>query len=157
MWRDTKKIGYSMMRHTTGIGIKGRWSDYPVLQETMSLFKISVSLILIALSTHCAANELDGFGYSCKDISLVNNVLYSSCEGTDGSYISTSINLDQCVVNTNGNLSCSANGNYSSTCSNCYLSGKTLVCTCNNYNHVGQSASVNLNSCLSNSNGQLTC
>ena len=93
---------------TYTIGIKGRWSDYPVLQETMSLFKISVSLILVALSTHCAANELDGFGYSCKDTSLVNNVLYSSCEGTDGSYSSTSIDLNQCVVNTNGNLSCSA-------------------------------------------------
>lgn len=106
MWRDTKKVGYSMMS-----GIKGGWSDHLVLQEIMSLFKISVSLVLIALSTRCAANEESGggFGYSCQNTSLVGNVLYSSCQGPDGyTYNPTSIVLDQCLANTNGNLYCSA-------------------------------------------------
>lgn len=92
-------------------GIKGGWSDHLVLQEIMSLFKISVSLVLIALSTRCAANEESGggFGYSCQNTSLVSNVLYSSCQGPDGyTYNPTSIVLDQCLANTNGNLYCSA-------------------------------------------------
>jgi len=74
----------------------------------MSLFKFSVPLILIALSTHCAAlNELGGFGETCKDTYLDSNVLYSTCKGTDGSDYWTYVELDQCLVNTNGNLYCS--------------------------------------------------
>ena len=103
MWKDTKEVGYSMMRHTW----YKRWMIKLVLQEIMSHFKFLVSLILIALSTHCAANELGGFGESCKDTYLENNVLYSTCQSTDSSDNWTYIELDQCLVNTNGNLYCS--------------------------------------------------
>ncbi|KIM50845.1 hypothetical protein SCLCIDRAFT_110053 [Scleroderma citrinum Foug A] len=122
----------------------------------MHLFSISVSLILAALSTH-AANLIISSG--CQYTSLSGSVLYATCQSSDGSDVSTSIDLNQCVANTNGNLFCSKNGNYSATCSGCGLSANAgyLVCTCNDYNQAGQYADIELDQCLTNSDGNLTC
>ena len=70
----------------------------------MHPLSIPVSLILVALSTR-AANLVITSG--CKYTSLSGSVLYATCQRDDGSYVSTSIDLDQCVVNANANLFCS--------------------------------------------------
>lgn len=78
-----------------------------VFQENMHLFKISVSLIFAALSTRCAADELDAFSYSCIDSYLDNPVLFSKCQHIDGSLgLPTHIDLNDCLENTNGVLYC---------------------------------------------------
>ena len=79
-----------------------------VLQEDMHLFSISVSLILTVLSTRSVANKLDGFADTCNSSTLsVGIELTSYCQRLDGSYVWSSINLDYCLVNTNGALYCS--------------------------------------------------
>jgi len=70
----------------------------------MHPLSISVSLILAALSTR-AANL--AFASGCQYTSLSGSVLYATCQRDDGSYVSTSIDLDQCIVNTDANLFCS--------------------------------------------------
>jgi len=90
-------------------GIKGGWLNQLVWQENMHLFRISVSLILAALSICSVADELDAFAYTCKDTSLSGSTLSSSCQKADGkTYVQTSIDLDQCLENLNGILYCEA-------------------------------------------------
>ena len=159
----TWKVNYPLSIRYGIHGIKGRWLDQPISQENMHLFSISVSLILAALSTH-AANLIISSG--CQYTSLSGSVLYATCQSSDGSDVSTSIDLNQCVANTNGNLFCSKkwvghhftwqysddhrhcwnSGNYSATCSGCGLSANAgyLVCTCNDYNQAGQYADIEL-------------
>ncbi|KIM64732.1 hypothetical protein SCLCIDRAFT_1212789, partial [Scleroderma citrinum Foug A] len=72
-------------------------------------------------------------------------------------YDSTSINLDKCVTNNNGVLYCGTNGDYSSTCSNCYLTNSDLVCDCKDKNQEENSTSIDLGQCLTDNNGVLAC
>jgi len=99
-------------------GIKSGWLNQLVCQENMHLFSISVSLILAALSTRSAADVLDAFAYTCKNTSLSGSTLSSSCQESDGqTYVQTSINLDQCLVNKNGILYCQVRwASHYSTC-----------------------------------------
>ena len=102
----TQRTRYPVFVRWDVRGIKGRWLNQLVSKENMYLFRISVPLILAALSTRCFADELDAFAYTCRDTSLPDTVLYSTCKRTNGSYDSASINLNQCLVNTNGILYC---------------------------------------------------
>jgi len=73
----------------------------------MHLFSISASLILVVLSTYAANLDIIS---GCKDLSLSGTVLSATCQRGDGTYDSMSIDLDQCIVNVNGYLQCTANG-----------------------------------------------
>lgn len=88
--------------------IKGGWLNQLFFQENMHLLRVSVSLILAALSTRCAASELDAFAYTCIDSYLNNPVLFSKCQRIDGSLTSTYIDLNNCLENKNGILYCAS-------------------------------------------------
>ncbi|KIM60755.1 hypothetical protein SCLCIDRAFT_1216463 [Scleroderma citrinum Foug A] len=115
------------------------------------------SLILAAISTCSAANELNHFAYSCDSSTLSGTVLISNCQREDGLYVSSSIDLVDCLVNTNGILAYCQNGNYGPTCSGYSLSGTVLSCTCLDFQQAGQSTSIDLNCCVTNTDGTLTC
>ncbi|KIM64735.1 hypothetical protein SCLCIDRAFT_114413 [Scleroderma citrinum Foug A] len=123
----------------------------------MQLFTLSAALILATLSTRSSADSLSDWSYTCKDYYLSNPVLYASCKQENGQYDNTSINLDKCVTNDNGVLYCGTNGDYSSTCSDCTFTGTTVVCDCKDSSQIVHSTSIDLNQCLTNSNGALTC
>lgn len=99
----TKKIRHSGFVWCSIRGIKGGWLNELVLREDMYLFG---SLILAAISTCSAANGLNHFAYSCDSSTLSGTVLISNCQREDGSYVSSSIDLVDCLVNTNGILAC---------------------------------------------------
>ncbi|KAI6006274.1 Cyanovirin-N [Pisolithus orientalis] len=114
-----------------------------------------VSLSFVAAATLCTAGD---FAASCYNYYLENTEFFATCRTESGSDQSTSIDVNQCVTNDHGALQCvSANGNYADTCENCYLSGTNLDCVCGNGNGGTDSASVNLNNCIGNSNGVLVC
>lgn len=126
----------------------------------MHLLNVSVSLILAALSTRCAASELDAFAYTCIDSYLNNPVLFSKCQRFDGSLNPTYIDLNNCLENTNGILYCTSKRPkevYSESCTDFRLSGTILSSTCQDTYKVERSTSIDLDSCLNNSDGVLTC
>ncbi|KAB5589404.1 putative effector protein [Ceratobasidium theobromae] len=113
------------------------------------------SASLIALTGVQAA---DRFGDSCKDLRMIsNNMLQANCRKRDGSYGITSLDLNKCVTNNGSFLQCQRNGNYATTCEYCSLveTAKTnLACRCS----PGPRYTVlDLNKCVGNNNGQLTC
>ncbi|KIM64762.1 hypothetical protein SCLCIDRAFT_1212824 [Scleroderma citrinum Foug A] len=123
----------------------------------MQFFALSVAFILAALSTSGSADSLSDWSHSCQNYYLSGTTLNASCRKENGQYGNTSINLNQCVTNTNGVLYCGKNGDYSPTCSGCNLSGTSLDCQCKDKNQNEHSTSVDLNQCLTNNNGVLTC
>ncbi|KAL4077904.1 Cyanovirin-N [Scleroderma citrinum] len=118
----------------------------------MHFSSISLSLVLVALSTHCAAQN---WSESCTNYGLDGTELDASCRRDDGSYNPTSINLDNCIGNNNGVLVCG--GDYSASCSGCSMSGTTLDCTCREDSGTEHGTSVNLDDCVTNNNGNLSC
>ena len=134
----------------------------------MHLLNVSVSLILAALSTRCAASELDAFAYTCIDSYLNNPVLFSKCQRFDGSLNPTYIDLNNCLENTNGILYCTSKRPkwvviilrvdlvmtwhhhyvnrevYSESCTDFRLSGTILSSTCQDTYKVERSTSIDL-------------
>lgn len=47
-----------------------------------------------------------GFSDSCFDYSLIDTTLYALCQNGGGGYDSTSVDLNQCIANYDGNLAC---------------------------------------------------
>ncbi|OBZ68624.1 hypothetical protein A0H81_11463 [Grifola frondosa] len=68
--------------------------------------------------------------------------------------VSSSVDLNQCVGNIGGTLECWPNGgNYYNSCNSCKLqNGDILSCDCGSGTTLKE-----LNNCVSNRNGQLTC
>ncbi|KIM58001.1 hypothetical protein SCLCIDRAFT_1218927 [Scleroderma citrinum Foug A] len=120
----------------------------------MQFFALLATFILAALSTGGSADSLSDWSYSCQDYYLSNPVLYASCRKENGSYDNTNINLDKCVTNTNGVLYCATNGDYSPTCSGCYLSGTALVCNCKDDGQTERSTSVDLSTLNTTKRGE---
>ncbi|KAJ7158030.1 hypothetical protein C8R43DRAFT_996641 [Mycena crocata] len=102
---------------------------------------------------------------SCSQWSLVPDTatLSASCATSSGTRRATTIPISQCVGNTNGNLVCKAGGNAGSSCkffdieassgsftisATCLLPGAINTVTVNHFN---------INQCLSNNEGTLTC
>ncbi|KAB5589440.1 putative effector protein [Ceratobasidium theobromae] len=98
----------------------------------------------------------ENFRATCKDIKLKSNtVLQASCQKADGKYSSSSLDLNKCIVNNNWKLQCQANGNFGNSCRNCsYQDFGALYCYCDPGSNF---ASINLDTCIGNNNGQLFC
>ncbi|KAB5589445.1 hypothetical protein CTheo_7113 [Ceratobasidium theobromae] len=110
---------------------------------------------LVAVSGVQAANN---FGTTCNSITMTsNNVLRASCRKVNGSYSTSTLDLNRCVVNNSGNLGCQSNGNYAYSCNYCGLVGSgstTMSCQCSPGGHY---TTLNLNNCVGNNDGSLTC
>ncbi|KAH7907857.1 Cyanovirin-N [Hygrophoropsis aurantiaca] len=65
------------------------------------------------------------------------NYLYATCRTDSGTQSSTSLNLDACIANYNGQLACAANGYFSGSCdtASCELAAEdisVMECYCKN-------------------------
>ncbi|KAB5589437.1 putative effector protein [Ceratobasidium theobromae] len=94
------------------------------------------------------------FGATCQGSVLKGSTLQSTCRNRAGTYGTVYLDLNSCVVNTNGFLGCQSNGRYFQSCNNCGISGTTLRCLCNPGPH---DTSLDLNRCVGNQDGQLVC
>ncbi|KAJ5772001.1 hypothetical protein N7520_002530 [Penicillium odoratum] len=113
-----------------------------------------ISLFVIAVS---ASN----FAQTCENIESFGTTLQADCrENENGSLAPSSMDLNQCIKNNKGSLSCGKNGNYQGSCINCSLRGNTeMECMCRNVaeGHSFVRTQIDLNKCISNNHGQLGC
>jgi cytolysin (calcineurin-like family phosphatase) len=97
-----------------------------------------------------------GFATSCSNISLSGSSLSATCQvGSQGQ--ATTVDLNGCVTNNNGNLQFATPGNYSGSCSGCSLSGTNLTCQCNPMSGPAKSTTIDINNDVSNCGGTLKC
>ncbi|KAJ7829798.1 hypothetical protein B0H13DRAFT_1631331, partial [Mycena leptocephala] len=104
---------------------------------------------------------------SCVAWSLLPGTatLSAVCANRSGFEIDTTIPISQCVGNTDGNLACKANGGAGSTCEFFDIeateaSGGSFTISATCLTSVGNTNTVNhfnINQCLSNNGGTLTC
>ncbi|KAJ7107871.1 hypothetical protein C8R44DRAFT_885266 [Mycena epipterygia] len=101
---------------------------------------------------------------SCNDWSLVPNEanLAAACRNAAGTVVGTNIAIGQCVGNNNGNLGCQAGGGAGASCVffNIVQGSGVLEISAHCTTRSGGSNTVtnfNINDCLTNQNGQLTC
>ncbi|KAB5588688.1 putative effector protein [Ceratobasidium theobromae] len=96
----------------------------------------------------CTATGLNG-----------DNLMFASCQdatGLEARKKTTVLDLNGCIVNRNGRLSCQANGRYDATCNGCFVSDTTMTCSCEG--RVSTiTTSINLDDCVSNLDGVLSC
>ncbi|KAB5588684.1 hypothetical protein CTheo_7877 [Ceratobasidium theobromae] len=117
------------------------------MQLTTLLTFAGTSLLAIA------GVQADNYGASCSATKLQgNNIMSATCASISGSLVTSSLDLNTCIVNNSGSLACQQNGNYAASCTSCYVSGTILVCTCD-----GRKSTINLINCVSNTDGKLTC
>ncbi|KAB5591183.1 hypothetical protein CTheo_5392 [Ceratobasidium theobromae] len=118
-------------------------------------FLTLVGASLFAASGVQAAN----FGSTCSNIYLSGTTLTATCTKVKGSPTTTSLDLNNCIINNQGIPLCKVGGNFAASCSGCYLDSSVYTqmwCTCNG--GVGpHSASIVLNNCVSNLDGVLSC
>ncbi|KAJ6535593.1 Cyanovirin-N [Mycena capillaripes] len=98
------------------------------------------------------------FSATCTGISFnsSNDNLTATCQKSGGvGTETTTIGLNSCVGNTNGELV--AGAAFSGSCSSISFSGVTLSATCKTPTGTTIRTSIDLNAVLSNNNGVLTC
>ncbi|OSX63416.1 hypothetical protein POSPLADRAFT_1139039 [Postia placenta MAD-698-R-SB12] len=106
----------------------------PILRT--AVVAIAVALYLPIVS----ANYAD----TCQDEYVTGIDLVATCTTDDGSQVSSTLNLDNCVANYDGDLNCVPNGGFSASCdvASCVLTGpEYLECYCDN-GQGGQTASI---------------
>ncbi|KAJ7096890.1 Cyanovirin-N [Mycena epipterygia] len=97
------------------------------------------------------------FSSTCSGISvnLGNLDLTATCQNSSGGTETTTIGLNSCVGNTNGELT--AGNSFSGSCEDISFSGVELSALCRNPAGTLISTSLDLNAIFSNTNGVLTC
>ncbi|KAJ7825014.1 Cyanovirin-N [Mycena leptocephala] len=126
------------------------------------LSSVLLAIFAMAAAPGALATSVNGrasnFSSTCTKISFnsANNSLTATCElsGNTGTE-TTTIPLNACVGNDNGELA--AGSNFSTSCGNISFSGVTLSATCENPTGNLIHTSIDLNSVLSNNNGVLHC
>ncbi|KAH7903966.1 Cyanovirin-N [Hygrophoropsis aurantiaca] len=88
--------------------------------------------------------------------------LYATCTTDSGTESSTALNLDACVANYGGQLACAADGDFTASCdsASCELAAEdisVMECYCENGSGSEVASLVDLDSCISNDNGILSC
>ena len=99
---------------------------------------------------------MGNFSQSSTDIKLVDSTLYAKCKKRDGSYIDSSINLNECVVNKDGTLGWANDGRYSLSSKECSIvGGATLSCECSKIDGSYTRSDLNLDQKITNDDGFL--
>lgn len=122
----------------------------------MLFYAVTVALTALAASipTTLGAN---GFLNTCTSPSLKGSTLKASCINGGGGNNDASIDLNNCLTNSNGALGSPGNGAFDS-CKDCSLSGGDLTCSCTRPNGQGDDFStIDLNTCIGNNGGVLVC
>ncbi|KAH7930616.1 Cyanovirin-N [Leucogyrophana mollusca] len=119
-------------------------------------FQILASGLMLFGASSAVAS---GFSSSCNSVSLSGSILYADCRSESGNYAESALDTANCVANYDGNLSCASGGGYTGSCTNCALEAGTtyLLCDCKNGSGGDPASVIDLNTCITNSNGILSC
>ncbi|KAH7910392.1 Cyanovirin-N [Hygrophoropsis aurantiaca] len=121
----------------------------------------SLSIVFSGLFVFATSSAVayGGFANSCTDYYVTDATLIASCTGPDEVVYLTSINTAYCIADTAGSLECAPNGQYTTSCSNCFIeSGTTyMLCDCEDGSGGDAASIIDLDSCISNMGGALAC
>ena len=122
---------------------------------------VSFLTLLISLATVHADGD---FTATCSRLKLdyPSYVLTAECKRTDASTVTSTLNLNNCLVNQGGGLLCRPGGGFSGTCdiSNDLTDTSVITGTCalrTNNKNVNSYTSFDLNDCIGNHDGVLAC
>ncbi|KLO08358.1 Cyanovirin-N [Schizopora paradoxa] len=108
--------------------------------------------------------EVDGgFVSTCTDttVNTSNVVLTTTCRNAAGDPITSSISLNSCIANANGQVVFRVGGNFANSCpGRAFLFTSTsaeMFAQCDNDSGQLVSSTIDLNSVFTNNNGILTC
>ncbi|KAJ5591615.1 uncharacterized protein N7459_001984 [Penicillium hispanicum] len=128
------------------------------LSTIMQFFTKTLGLLSIFAVLVSGASK---FANTCQNIDGSGTTLRAECpEHENGPMRSTTLDLNRCIKNSKGGLKCGKNGNYAGSCINCSIRGHAdFECQCRNADrdHKYVSAHIDLNKCISNSHGELSC
>ncbi|CAK9779354.1 Cyanovirin-N [Cutaneotrichosporon oleaginosum] len=102
------------------------------------------------------------FRKTCADVTYnfagSGAIMTGTCADSFGNVFTTSLDLNNCITPNKGTLMCMPSG-FTTTggCTACSVDGETLNCMCPNSKGVLTKASLNLNACIGNKEGQLYC
>lgn len=85
------------------------------------------------------------------------DVLSASCGTGAGQSLPTTLDMDTCVTNSNGQFAWQVNGGYAGSCNGCSLNGTVLTCNCYPENGPAAATAIDTNTNISNCSGTLTC
>ncbi|KAJ6120088.1 hypothetical protein N7523_004368 [Penicillium sp. IBT 18751x] len=124
----------------------------------MQFFLKNIALFSLLAIVVSAASK---FANTCRSIEGYGSELTAECqESENGQLRETSIDLNRCLKNHKGSLQCGSNGNYQDSCINCVMIGYTeYQCQCRNVDqsHSYVPTTIDLNKCISNNHGELSC
>lgn len=139
----------------------------------MQLSVSLLSLVYLVVSVLGVDNGPDlapraaGFGNSCEGIHIIGNggelELAATCSNDGGGNNGeVTVPLSQCLINFNGDLFCDpeSGGGAMGSCDGCFLDGTAvtvMTCTCERDNGGTDLTTVDLNECIGNNDGFLTC
>ncbi|KAJ7272384.1 Cyanovirin-N [Mycena rebaudengoi] len=121
----------------------------------------SLGAPVVTTNVERAANG--GFVATCTNtsVNISNVVLTTTCRTSTGGQITSSIGLDSCIANANGQLVARQSGGFSASCPGIVFVGTSTSATlngrCTNASGTVVSSSINLNDVFTNNNGILTC
>ncbi|MEM7592834.1 MAG: CVNH domain-containing protein [Cyanobacteria bacterium P01_A01_bin.83] len=117
---------------------------------------ICFSLFLaIGFFSSAPALALGDFSQTCDDVSIGGSTLSADCRRRNGSYNSTSINLNPDIENVNGSLKWQPS-NFIETCRNTALAGGgTMEAECKTRDQRWVSTRINLDDHIANIDGNL--
>ncbi|KAF4868922.1 hypothetical protein CGCSCA1_v011966 [Colletotrichum siamense] len=119
--------------------------------------QIALSLVAAAAVQLVAAGD---FSKTCNSMSYFSTTISAKCTNTDFEPYDedTDLDLTRCLANVGGQVVCRPDSPSFKFC-DCGLAGdkKTLNCRCTDSTGTKKASSLNLDTCLSNSNGSLRC
>ncbi|KAJ7320959.1 Cyanovirin-N [Mycena albidolilacea] len=128
---------------------------------TFSAFGAPVEEITPTTNVERAADG--GFVATCTNtsVNISNVVLTTTCRNSVGGLVTSSISLNSCIANANGQLVARFNGGFSASCPGVTFIGTgttaTLIGQCHNNGGTLVTSSIDLNVVFTNNNGLLTC
>ncbi|KZW02683.1 Cyanovirin-N [Exidia glandulosa HHB12029] len=123
---------------------------------------------LVALAALTTAVHARGFADSCHDYTIDSNgYLKATCAVPNAADKTTQINLSNCLGNAGGRLQCQVNGGAMGSCRRCFFGGgkasvpppppAEMECDCGDGQGGWPTSWIDLNNCVSNTFGTLTC
>ncbi|KZW00761.1 Cyanovirin-N [Exidia glandulosa HHB12029] len=100
---------------------------------------------------------VSGFISTCENVSLSGSTLHATCINEGGGAGGSSLDLNRCITNNNGEMFCQFGGSAFGSCRDCRLGGSELTCTCTRANQQTDVSSIDLNGCVGNLDGVLAC
>ncbi|KAJ6490812.1 Cyanovirin-N [Mycena sanguinolenta] len=103
-----------------------------IAQPTMkiNILSYATAILLHTFATQ-AESQAGDFSATCSDINLEGLTLTANCGDGAGGFKDTSIDLNDCIINSGGHLVCQANGNFGFSCGfPFFMSGVIIGAVC---------------------------